>query len=867
MAGVVEIRSDSAIVGLNVDRDGRALPQKAVAGDDVGLDHTRPVRPGDDDELLLFRVYVEAEALATYERLALRVSGDADVVVLDQYRRTLNPSGGAAFEYPLPAEAGTHRYYLEAASVKGIGAFTLTAFGINGDDATPLHAKAFRVAPLLLLGDDAPVTALYMSRCPDNHPAVKDVETAVKSLRIVEEKDNATDAWMQDQFQMAAVITPRRAMPVVLHMPRMGKNAAINTGVFNLSRVVRAHFPSTNLGLIQDLWDRTVEVQQPGGGMLLVPFQDSLRIYRAFKSIDMTERHVAGLVRRLRDLLGRKHKPEMPPPASIVYLLDQLPLLVGKLDGLEKAVRGKFPQGDLDEMMKLARDKVLDVQTHVTHAKGVLTLKWTGGPTYTMTDAAAWELAQRLELMHDSTNFGGNVEVSPASPGAPFGKIFIGTELRRKMDPEVRALIGGKDALQPVVEIDTSWLAVAHIDELISFVPGRSAGGKPVVFRASPEVARRLMIVAASLYSSDGWVEHWQDWDPKFEIRHDMNKGAHPVTRMFRGRMWLHEHPARESQWGEGGDSIAGADPPNIYLHMHDWHAAAGGVSPVRYHYGSRLRRDYYAAKMTIYECMYFDMCRASTRLKNHFLELDTILDNELPGFPIRRVPVVFDDELLPRDECAATQEGPGTGAITAFTPNLVNLQVAGDKVLIPRPFGPRMRPGDAARVIRSVLREEKLDGIANMVDEKWLAAKPYQLDQLHIWMNQQQDGKGYEQSIRTIRQIADEFADSFPGGTSAEARQQAIRDANPGVFLPRARHPEEKDPDLSDELRPGWTKLHIPGASVDLFEAYTHALLVAQGCTPVWVDAWYYHVRHGEIHCGTNALRKVPDAWPKWWT
>ena len=41
----------------------------------------------------------------------------------------------------------------------------------------------------------------------------------------------------------------------------------------------------------------------------------------------------------------------------------------------------------------------------------------------------------------------------------------------------------------------------------------------------------------------------------------------------------------------------------------------------------------------------------------------------------------------------------------------------------------------------------------------------------------------------------------------------------------------------------------------------------VAQGLTPVWVDSWYYHLRFGEIHCGTNVLRKLPRGSSSWWT
>jgi hypothetical protein len=58
--------------------------------------------------------------------------------------------------------------------------------------------------------------------------------------------------------------------------------------------------------------------------------------------------------------------------------------------------------------------------------------------------------------------------------------------------------------------------------------------------------------------------------------------------------------------------------------------------------------------------------------------------------------------------------------------------------------------------------------------------------------------------------------------------------------------------------LKPGWHKLTIPEKTVDLFEFYTTIVLSQVGATVHWIDTWYYHIRHGGLHCGTNTLRKV---------
>jgi hypothetical protein len=67
--------------------------------------------------------------------------------------------------------------------------------------------------------------------------------------------------------------------------------------------------------------------------------------------------------------------------------------------------------------------------------------------------------------------------------------------------------------------------------------------------------------------------------------------------------------------------------------------------------------------------------------------------------------------------------------------------------------------------------------------------------------------------------------------------------------------------------LRSGWHKLIIPENTVDLFEAYTQIVVESLGLRVCWVDSWFYHVRLGEIHCGTNVIRR-PDTGSRyaWW-
>ncbi|MEO5928957.1 MAG: protein-arginine deiminase family protein, partial [Candidatus Kapaibacterium sp.] len=67
----------------------------------------------------------------------------------------------------------------------------------------------------------------------------------------------------------------------------------------------------------------------------------------------------------------------------------------------------------------------------------------------------------------------------------------------------------------------------------------------------------------------------------------------------------------------------------------------------------------------------------------------------------------------------------------------------------------------------------------------------------------------------------------------------------------------------------PGPTAVHAQTGgnyNMDQFEAYLQQQLAAINITVEFIDGWdYYHVSHGEVHCGTN-VRRTPHAAPNWW-
>lgn len=82
-----------------------------------------------------------------------------------------------------------------------------------------------------------------------------------------------------------------------------------------------------------------------------------------------------------------------------------------------------------------------------------------------------------------SLDYGGNLEVVPPYDGYPVGRLLMGSVPARRPDATYFATLGSQYAQAPVLEGDTSWLVVGHIDEVVSFVahPSSERGWKAVL--------------------------------------------------------------------------------------------------------------------------------------------------------------------------------------------------------------------------------------------------------------------------------------------------------------------------------------------------------------------------------------------------
>ncbi|MEV0619070.1 protein-arginine deiminase family protein [Nonomuraea sp. NPDC050404] len=74
----------------------------------------------------------------------------------------------------------------------------------------------------------------------------------------------------------------------------------------------------------------------------------------------------------------------------------------------------------------------------------------------------------------------------------------------RSVSPAYRAFLEAQGGVQPILPLDTSWLHVGHVDELLSVVPGDASAPFRLLL-ASPERALRLLELALSRETAQGF--------------------------------------------------------------------------------------------------------------------------------------------------------------------------------------------------------------------------------------------------------------------------------------------------------------------------------------------------------------------------
>ncbi len=188
------------------------------------------------------------------------------------------------------------------------------------------------------------------------------------------------------------------------------------------------------------------------------------------------------------------------------------------------------------------------------------------------------------------------------------------------------------------------------------------------------------------------------------------------------------------------------------------------------------------------------------------------------------RLPVVFEE--LPTDYVrklgAIIKVGSSLTQLqtAAYTPDVVNLQVFDKHLLVPKPFGARMKALDVIEVLgRLGLGAIAPGSLAHLVGHS-------------IWVTKD----------TTAAKLSTDFG--VPAAVIKGDPKNAGKFSAPGKVI--------RD----------WDEIWIPEDTIDLTEAYVDTALTRLGLQVHFIDDWdWYHRNEGEVHCGTNVKRTPAEA------
>jgi protein-arginine deiminase len=84
----------------------------------------------------------------------------------------------------------------------------------------------------------------------------------------------------------------------------------------------------------------------------------------------------------------------------------------------------------------------------------------------------------------------GNLEVTHPMPGYPLGRIYYGKSTATTFSPTIVKFLEAQE-LQKPFSINTEWLVIQHVDEIVNFVVDKD--GKPKMIVASTSAANDVM--------------------------------------------------------------------------------------------------------------------------------------------------------------------------------------------------------------------------------------------------------------------------------------------------------------------------------------------------------------------------------------
>ncbi|MCI0447130.1 protein-arginine deiminase domain-containing protein [bacterium] len=861
----------------NLDADGITLPASVSCGSPPTLDITVNTKSANDNDLIPISVIANPGTNTAQHRVMLKLSDlDAQrVKIYNSSKHLLTGTASRSFvNFPITFAANRVDMFLEAVtfneSPKGPSIASMTSAQLlQGQFAFEVHLRLevfdltgsllesdqglVSISPLILTGDTSVAERLYMCEIPgspatlsDNTPSISDVQNVMSSVQAVPfikvpVSVSRGDSWVQDQFQFGYSQGAGTTMKVVFHLPRLRSDTTLVMSGNSLTCVATDHLPSSNFGLFNDFWTRTIPVRDVSRGTQNVSFLNTVELMILFNKVYELHYYLMRIVMELEPA----RLSTLTTASDIVSIINDLNNLKNQAVAiLDRAI------GQSSDAIKINRfrNTKTDIQARVPallreiHFRndGALVVQ-TQNLNLALEPDDAENIYKRLAQLHSSHNYGGNIEVSPPISTAPLGKIVIGNTVdesgRSEMDPDLVRFLSMQQ-VQPVVEVDTSWLQVGHVDEIVSFGTYPNAQNYFPLILASPQIAMKILEEIFVLNTNDLSIEN-----PDRELYgrpltlgdSNMARGPHPVTALLRGKQWL-------QVFRPNGFPIVW--PPKIYRDMNLFYGDIG-LSTRRFYPIAWADDHFYNARISVREMIYFGY-DTQTTAQEKIDTVKTVLSDEFEDMPVLELPVLFD------------AYNPAFEKTIAFIPDLVNFQIVNNHLIIPRPYGPRMSIVDTIEVLKKVLDRDYHSYLTRRYFERkglnrtWHWAVNTINELSHVSTGP------YNRPVTVdLDWLAEQFKDGFFPETDLNVIKRRIRSApgNSNKFL------------SNGNLKTGWFKIEIPENKVDLFEAHTQIMLEGTGLIIDWVDSWYYHVRSGGIHCGTNVVRTPVTAPGKaWW-
>jgi hypothetical protein len=253
----------------------------------------------------------------------------------------------------------------------------------------------------------------------------------------------------------------------------------------------------------------------------------------------------------------------------------------------------------------------------------------------------------------------------------------------------------------------------------------------------------------------------------------------------------------------------------------------------------------------------------------NHLIPIDQRLKAglNLTETDIIRIPTYFRPPAVPRPAPVPPRPGTADLRTMAQTIGTVNMLVLGKDLMIPKPFGPRMKTTDAEAVLNRVFKKLGIKAPVRLPatgEVRWV--EPDETPERMVCYYTDAPTDADRQNI--IAHIKDPVGKALSPSNVvlvlARAAEIAAAPANAanGLLLAQLVSVFAGTPAAL------WFKVTIPDNKVDVLEAYILSVLGPLGVTVHFVDDWFYHSGVGEAHCATNCLRALPedsDA-KRWW-